>query len=57
MALWVEVYGRKRTDCSKLLKEQAEDMANVFLELCFNDLTKEAVVVPMVKKDNLWLMK
>lgn len=42
---------------SKCMLNKDEDMANVFLELCFNDSTKEAVVVPMVKKDNLWLMK
>ncbi|MCQ2129641.1 MAG: hypothetical protein MJZ08_09465 [Bacteroidaceae bacterium] len=34
-----------------------EDLANVFLELCYSDSTREEVLVPMVLEDDVWLMK
>ena len=34
-----------------------EDMANVFLRLCYADSTSEEVLVPMVKESDIWLMK
>ena len=30
---------------------------NAFLMMCYNDSTKEQVVVPMVEKEGVWLMK
>ncbi len=32
-------------------------VANVFMQIHFADSTKEQIVVPMVERDNVWLMR
>jgi len=44
-----------RISASKL--SEKEDAANVFLVYCYGDSTSEEVCVPMVKREDTWLMK
>lgn len=32
-------------------------VANAFLKICYADSTKEEVVVPMIKRNDVWMMK
>lgn len=49
--------GLKSVDIVSSKVDTVQHMAMVFLMMEFADNTKEQVLVPMVEKDNIWLMR
>ena len=41
----------------RAVQDTVSHTVNAFLMMCYNDSTKEQVVVPMVEKGGIWMMK
>lgn len=50
-------HGLARVDLIRATADTARDEGRAFLLLCFADSTREEVVVPMVRIENLWMMR
>ena len=50
-------HGLARVDLIRATADTARNEGRAFLLLCFADSTREEVVVPMVRIENLWMMR
>lgn len=50
-------HGLARIDLIHATADTARNVGRAFLLLCFADSTREEVVVPMVRIENLWMMR
>ena len=50
-------HGLARIDLIRATADTARNEGRAFLLLCFADSTREEVVVPMVRIENLWMMR
>ena len=50
-------HGLARIDLIRATADTARNEGRTFLLLCFADSTREEVVVPMVRIENLWMMR
>ena len=50
-------HGLARVDLIHATADTARNEGRAFLLLCFADSTREEVVVPMVRIENLWMMR
>ena len=50
-------HGLARVDLIHATADTARNEGRAFLLLCFADSTREVVVVPMVRIENLWMMR
>ena len=50
-------HGLARIDLIRATADNARNEGRAFLLLCFADSTREEVVVPMVRIENLWMMR
>lgn len=50
-------HGLARVDLIRAAADTARNEGRAFLLLCFADSTREEVVVPMVRIENLWMMR
>ena len=50
-------HGLARIDLIRATADTARNEGRAFLLLCFADSTREEVVVPMVRNENLWMMR
>ena len=50
-------HGLTRIDLIRATADTARNEGRAFLLLCFADSTREEVVVPMVRIENLWMMR
>ena len=52
-----EHMGIKEVKALRAVRDSVNNKVDAFLLFCFNDSTKEQVVVPMIEKDGAWIMR
>lgn len=52
-----EHMGIKEVKALQAVRDSVNNKVDAFLLFCFNDSTKEQVVVPMIEKDGVWIMR
>ena len=52
-----EHMGIKEVKALRAVRDSLNNKVDAFLLFCFNDSTKEQVVVPMIEKNGVWIMR